>query len=344
MAWRIGRRRLGWASGPAAARVRQGVAMGKAAKGAGAERPARRAFGPAVALGLALALAGLPGARAETPNLPKTPDLSETPTLPDPAAAAAADPAAARLLALMQMPDLLSVMAEEGRSYGGSLREAMFPDRQAPGFEATVARIYDPARALARFEPAFAAALPADPALLAEAEAFFAAPLGQRLATAELAARRLLLDEAANEAAEVAAARMQAARDPRLRLIRRLIEAGDLIEQNTAGTMTALTAFRLGLNETAPPGARRDEADILADAWAGEAQVRADSTEWLVTFMALAYADLEEADLKAYAAFLASPAGLAVNRALFAGSEAAMRPALADLGREVGRVLQGHDI
>jgi hypothetical protein len=33
-----------------------------------------------------------------------------------------------------------------------------------------------------------------------------------------------------------------------------------------------------------------------------------------------------------------------LNRAVLAGSEAALRPALADLGREVGLVLRGRDI
>lgn len=282
-------------------------------------------------LGLALALALVPGlpasraARAETPA---------------PAAGTTAE--ATALLALMQMEALLSVMAEEGRAHGGDLRDSLFPDRSAPGFGAAVARIYDPAVLMPRFAAGFAAALPPDAA--AQAAAFYASPAGQRIAAGELAARRALLDEPAREAAEVAAAKMQAARDPRLRLIRRIIEAGDLIGQNTTGTMTARAAFNIALNATLPQVARRKEADVLAEIWAGEAQIRADSAEWLVSFMVLAYAGLSDGDLQAHADFLASAAGQALNRALFAGSEAAMVPALADLGREVGQVLQGHDI
>ncbi len=278
----------------------------------------------AVALVLAAALA-LPGAVA-----------AEVP--------AASAAGAARLSDLLGIGDLLAVMAQEGRDQGADLRDSMFGGRQAPGFEARLAELYDPARMEARFAPAFAGALAADPAAAAAAEAFFATPLGRKVAGLELEARRSLLDPDLREAAEVAAEKMQGARDSRLRLIRRLIETADLVEQNTAGTMTALAAFNLGLNETEPPALRQPEADVLADIWAGEAGVRAETTDWLVTFMVLAYAPLSDAELKEYTAFQASAAGLTLNRALFAGVEAVMRPALADLGREVGRILQGRDI
>lgn len=291
-----------------------------------------------------------PGLRAETAPSASPPPASAPPASPPPAAAPPASASAPetaeamRVMAAMRLDELFAIMAEEGLAYGADLREIYFAGRAAPGFEAAVERAYAPERLQADFAAAFAAELAADPAAAATTEAFYAAPVGQRIIELELLARRALLDDDLREAAEVKAEKMQAARDPRLRAIRRLIEAGDLIEGNTAGSMTVLAAFSLALNATAPVALRQSEADVLAGVWADEARIRADTAEWLFSFMALAYAPLSDAELKAYGDFLASPAGQVLNRAVLAGSEAALRPALADLGREVGLVLRGRDI
>ncbi len=295
---------------------------------------------------LTLAPAMAPVSRAETaPAVPVAPPPPvATTTAPETAGAPEAASAAAAVMTAMRLDELFAIMAEEGRAHGADLRDAYFGGRAAPGFEAAVARVYAPERLQAAFAAAFAAELARDPGAVAAIEAFYAAPAGQRIVELELLARRALLDDDLREAAEVRAEKMQAARDPRLRAIRRLIEAGDLIEGNTAGSLTVLAAFSLALNATAPADLRQSEADVLAGVWADEARIRADTVDWLLSFMVLAYAPLSEAELKTYADFLASPAGQVLNRALMAGSEAAMRPALADMGREVGLVLRGQDI
>lgn len=259
--------------------------------------------------------------------------------------AQAADPSGARaVLDLLQMDVLFEVMAQEGASYAVSLEEGMFPGRGGARWAARVQELYGDPAVSQRFAAAFQAALVPQPQVIARSADFFGSDLGRRITAAEIAARRVLLDPAATEAAEVAAEKLQAERAPRLRLIRRLIEAAQLIDSNLAGTMTGMLAFDLGLAETAPWGQSQAEAERQADLWADEGQIRYDTTQWLVSYMVLAYADLSDEQVTAYADFLATDAGHALTAALFAGFDAAMTPLMLELGREAGLVMQGHDI
>lgn len=267
--------------------------------------------------------------------------------MPLPASAQeASQPAVAtgRLGALLGLPGLFEVMAEEGRASGLDLEAGLFPGRGGAAWGEALARVYDPAALQARFDTAFAAALQDNPETIAAAEAFFASDLGARITGLELAARRTLLDPQAQEAADVRVAKMQATRDPRLKLIRRLIEAGDLVEQNLAGTMTGRLAFATGLEGTAPPAQRRPMAELMADLNAEAPQIRADGAAWLIGFMVLAYAPLSEAELAEYVDFSDSPEGRALNAALFAGFDAAFTPVMQDLGREAGLAMRGQEI
>ena len=271
--------------------------------------------------------------------------MANAQTAPD----ATADPGAAQpgipaLEQALRMGDLFAIMAEEGAAYGAEIGAAMFPGRDAGGWTLAVARIYQPDQTHARFSAAFAEALSARPAMVAEAEAFFASDLGQKITRLEIEARRALLDDAVEEAAEVAAEKMQAERAPRLRLIRKLIEAGDLIEQNVAGSMTGYYAFNAGMAAALPQPEGTPSEEMMADLRGQEAQMRADTTAWLVSYMALAYGPLSDDEMQAYVDFTGSEAGRALNAALFSAFDAAFTPALRALGHEAGLMMVGQDI
>lgn len=257
---------------------------------------------------------------------------------------AAAPSAAARLADLMRMDQTFAIMVEEGKAHGADLEKGFFPGRGGAAWAQTVARIYDPALMQSRFVAAFEAALKSDPAAVAEAEAFFGSALGQKVLGLEIDARRAMIDDDISEAAEVAAEKMKAARDPRLRLIRRMIEAGDLVEMNVAGALGANLAFSRGLSDAMPPGQRQDPDDMMAEVWGQEAGIRASTTTWLYSYLTMAYAPLSDAELKSYIDFWASPAGKAVNAALFAGSDAVFAPLSQDLGAAVAGTAQSTDI
>ena len=244
----------------------------------------------------------------------------------------------------MKIGPLLEVLRLEGQAYGTTLHVSMFPDDRGTGWARSVDAIYDVARLRRTFDTAISAELSADPAAVAEIVAFFGSERGQRIVTLELEARRTLLDIAAKEAAQVAADKMTAAHDPRIALITRLIEAGDLIEMNVAGALSGNLAFMRGMQQEGIYGDQMTEGQMLSDVWGQEEQIRADTLAWLYPYLALAYQPLQDADLQAYLAFSDTPAGKKLNAALFTAFDKVFQQVSYDLGRAAGRRILGHDI
>jgi hypothetical protein len=208
-----------------------------------------------------------------------------------------------------------------------------------------VAGIYDEPALLQRFQSAFSARLAADPQAMEQIVAFFATDRGQRILSLEIAARRALLDEAAEEAAAVSVDDMRAREDPRLAVLERFAAANDLIEQNVSGALNANFAFYQGMSDGgAFDAAKMTEADMLADVWSQEPEIRAETESWLYPFLALAYEPLSDADLQAYLAFSESGASRAMNAAMFAAFDEVFRAISRDLGRAAAEMLSGQDI
>lgn len=251
---------------------------------------------------------------------------------------------AAVLADLMRMDETFAIMAEEGRAHGAEIEAGSFPGRGGAGWAATVARIYDTERMRTRFLAVFAEALKEDPAAIEAASRFFGSDLGQRILTLELDARRAMIDDDVSEAAEVTAEKMKAARDPRLRLVRKMIEAADLVEMNVAGALSANLAFARGMAETLPSARSQPAEDMLGEIWAQESGIRASTTTWLYSYLVMAYAPLSDAELQSYVDFWTAPEGKAVNAALFAAFDAAFVPISEELGQAVGAMSQSRDI
>jgi hypothetical protein len=90
--------------------------------------------------------------------------------------------------------------------------------------------------------------------------------------------------------------------------------------------------------------AQMTEAEMLADVWSQEPDIRAETEGWLYPFLALAYEPLSDADIEAYLAFSESQAGQAMNAALFAAFDKVFSDISRDLGRAVAEMLSGRDI
>lgn len=249
-----------------------------------------------------------------------------------------------RLGEVMQLDALFDVLRAEGLAYGDTLEADMFPSGGGADWRQAVSDTYDVARLRDRFDAAMQKALGDDPAVLSEIAVFFGSDLGQRIVGLEIEARQAFLDTAAEEAAKVAADDAAAAREPKVALIRRMIEASDLLEMNVAGSMSGNLAFMTGMAGTGAYGRDMPQDQILSDIWAQEDQVRADTSTWLYAYLGLAYAPLSEAELKTYVAFWESPAGKELNAALFTAFDEVFRPVSFDLGRAAGRAMQGRDI
>lgn len=245
---------------------------------------------------------------------------------------------------VLQFDPLFDVLREDGIAQAEELRETMLPQTVGADWEAAVEKIYDLRPLRARFNRALRVELAADPALTAEIAAFFDSDLGQRVLTLEIEARRAFMDVAREEAARVAADTPETARDPKWRLIARLIEAGDLLESNVAGGLSGSLAFQLGLQSTGAAGPSVPDDQLAAEVWGQEEQVRSDVSAWLKAYFGLAYSPLTEAELETYVDFLESPAGQRYSRALFVAFEATFRPVSRDLGRLVGTTILAREI
>ena len=149
----------------------------------------------------------------------------------------------------------------------------------------------------------------------------------------EVSARRALLDDAVEEASEDAAAIAAADGDPRLDLVAEFVEVNNLVETNVAGSLNSNLAFYEGLVAGRAFGGALTEEQILTDVWSQEADIRENTTEWLYSFLFMAYAPLEDADLDAYIAFSQTEAGEQINRAMFESFDALFTGISRSLGR-----------
>ncbi len=273
--------------------------------------------------------------------------LALTPPLVLPALAEEAPAAETSVPALaeaLRLDDLFAVLHDEGLAYGEDLETRMFPDGGGPRWRERVGRIYDVPRLRADFEAVLQRELGTEAAVLAEIDAFFASELGRKVVGLEIDARRAFLDEAQEEAARVAAETRAADRDPKVKLLQRFIAAGDLIEMNVAGGLSGNLAFLTGLAETSGDGGSLPRDELMAQVWAQEEMIRADTTSWLQAYLGLAYAPLTEAELASYAEFMESPAGQRLNAALFLAFDEVFSRVSYELGRAAGTAMQGHDI
>jgi hypothetical protein len=195
-----------------------------------------------------------------------------------------------------------------------------------------------------RFGDAFASDIADNPAAVAKATEFFSSDLGQRILTLEIEARRALLDDVVEDAAELAWSELEAEEDGRAALLRDFAETNDLIESNVQGALNANLAFFRGMAEGGALGPEVAEDEMLANVWSQEDEVRSQTAEWLYPYLALAYEPLPDADLEAYTAFSASPEGQALNAALFAAYAVLFEDISFALGGAVAMQMQGQDI
>ncbi len=260
-------------------------------------------------------------------------------------AASAQDTHAAKVSALydaMAMPAMLEVMREEGLSYGAQIGADMFPARVNADWTATVAAIYDLEVMGPKVEFAFSAALEGadlDPMLT-----FFTTEPGRTFVQLEVSARRALLDDVVEQASKDTAALAMAEETERYLMVKSFVEANDLIETNVVGAMNANYAFYMGLLAGgAFPGDLTQE-QILTDVWSQEADIRQSTTEWVYSFLMMAYQPASDDDLAAYVAFSQSKAGQDLNTALFDGFDDMFEDVSRALGLASSQFMIGADL
>ncbi len=239
----------------------------------------------------------------------------------------------------MQIRDLLDIMADEGLAEGEALQAEMLGGRGGVAWEQGIARIYSvsamEATFLATFEDELAET---DIAPLLD---FFATDTGQRIIRFEIEGRRALSDEAVEEAAKTAYLQL-APEGERLKLLTEFLELNDLVELNVAGAMTSNLAFYRGMGEGG--GFEMDEATMLAQVWEQEAEIRADTTEWVTAYLTFTYDRLSDDELAAYIDLSETKAGRSLNSALFAGFYDVFTGISFDLGEMASRFMVSEEL
>jgi hypothetical protein len=219
------------------------------------------------------------------------------------------------LFDLLMLPDIIKIMREEGVSYGDTIGQDLFGGPPRAKWAATVERIYDYDMMEGMVRTDFMTSL--EEADLAPLIGFFGSEQGQMIIGLEVSARRALLDDAVEEAAKEAAAIASADGDPRIALVGEFVDINNLIETNVEDALNSNLAFYGGLVDGRAFDGALSEEQILSDVWSQEQEIRESTTEWIYSFLFMAYQPLADADLQAYIAFSETEAGGEINRAMF---------------------------
>lgn len=246
---------------------------------------------------------------------------------------------------VMRMDQLAPILRDEAVAEATEMAAAMFPRGGTGQWQARVAAIHAPARIRALFLRGVTDAMPAtDLAVLQRGLAFYRTGLGRKLLSLEATARVAMLDADVDAAARNAWARAQQRPTPRAARIARLIETADLIEPNVAGGLNASIAFARGFQAGGGFPMPMTEDQIIADAWAEEPRLRADTESWIGAYLFLAYSRLSDAELDLYTAYAASDGGRALSRAMFAGFDRVFAQTSHDMGLAAAAELRGRQL
>ena len=264
--------------------------------------------------------------------------------LPSYAQTQAIQPDISALSQTLKIDALIAVMRTEGLANGKEMEADLFPGQDGAAWDVVVSRVYDTTRLHQIFDAALIKSLQNDPATQKAMREFFGTPLGQRILALEIDARKTLLDDNATEAAAKLWGKALNAKTPRAKQINRFAEINDLVESNVMGALNGNLAFYRGMNTAEAFTQPMPEADMLAEVWSQETDVRRDTTEWLFPFLMLAYQPLSDKELGKYIAFSETPAGQKANRAMFVAFDAMFVQVSKELGQSAGRLMAGQDI
>ena len=220
-----------------------------------------------------------------------------------------------QLFDALGMPQMIEIMREEGLAYGETLAADMLPGGPSAEWSMAVSTIYDIEMMTEEVRGVLGEALEGDDidAMLT----FFTSEQGERIVSLEVSARRALLDDAVEEISKENAAIAMMDETPRFQVVQEFIDANDLIEANVIGSLNSTYAFYTGLIDGGAMPAGFTLETALQDVWAQEPAVRSDTTEWLYSFLLMAYQPLSDDELDAYLAFSRSEAGQDMTDALF---------------------------
>ncbi len=252
--------------------------------------------------------------------------------------AKAMDARLARLYELMGVGDTILIQQQEGVQNARASAPELFDGAVPEGWERAVARAYELDKLEEIVRSRLAAGL--EGVDLAPLLDFYASPLGRKVVALELSGRRVFLEpDVEEEARRMWRDSPEAA--PHAQMIRAYMEVNDLVERNVMAAMNADFTFLSAYFE----GERGiNEALILSDVWSEEANIRADSAEWLFAYLTMTYAPLTPEEMQENLALWHTPEGRALNAALFDGFSQMVVAVSEELGRAAGQLLAQEEL
>lgn len=245
----------------------------------------------------------------------------------------AADARIMRIYDLLELDVYVEIARTEGLADAGNISQDMLGRPADAGFIDQMEQVYD----IARMRETVTA--PLGDLTAAELEAviaFFQTDAAFQITEFEVAARRAMADEDVEQSARLAWVEAATERPDLVAQIKAITEVNDLVERNVAGALNSNLRYYQGLSDGDALDLTEDE--ILAQVWGQEEDVRADTEEWLGGYFLLAYDPLSPGDLDAYLEFWKSPAGTALNAAIFDG----FNQVYDDVSYATGRVVALH--
>lgn len=242
----------------------------------------------------------------------------------------------------MSLDELLIVMRDEGIEYGQQIADDLFPGKASTEWDGKVSQIYALDAMTQTIRSGLAASL--EGADMDAIVGFFEGDLGQQIIALEVSARQALMDEAVEDASKEAAALALIDETPRAALVTEFVEVNDLVETNVVGAMNANYAFYVGLLDGGGVPGAMSQDDILADVWSQEPEIRQNTTEWVYSYLMLAYQPLSDEQLQDYIAFSKTNPGEDINAALFASFDAMFEEISEALGRAASQQMMAQDL
>lgn len=253
--------------------------------------------------------------------------------------AAAADEVA-RLARALMFTEVVDTLRVEGLAYGESLDTDMLAGAGGAHFAAQVSEIYDRDRIVASLEGKLGEGLSVEE--MTDCLSFLESPVGQRIMRLEVTARDAMTDTEVADFAKEAYAKAEAEALPRLELIARFVKVNALIDHNVAGALSSNYRFYHGLSDAG--WQKMSDGEIMDRVWEQEPDVRKDTVDWMNGFLFMAYGPLSDDEMRAYVDFSETEAGQRLNKALFAGFDAAFDRIYYELGQATGHALSARDI
>lgn len=250
-----------------------------------------------------------------------------------------------RLWAALRLDDLLPILQSEALVQADDMAAILFERGSDAGWVDRVAEIHDPQRLAELLREGMTTALAEQPTeAISAGVAFYETDLGRQIARLDLQGRQAMLDSDAEAAAIAAYRDAERIGGQRVDQLQELLDQTDLIEQNVASGLNAALAFAYGFADAGGYQVPMSEAEILAETWAQEGEIRSQTQEWIMAYLYLAYAPLTEDELGAFVRFATSDAGRALWSTQMSGFDHVYRTTSYDMGQAAALHISGRQL